>query len=78
MKEWKIPVHYERAGIVVVEADTLDDAIYKAENCELSDIQGDEYVWDSFQIEIEDPEYIRKQYNNGQEDEESEETVARA
>lgn len=78
MKEWKIPVRYEKDGFVIVEANTLDDALYEAENCSLSDIQDEEYVWDSMQIEIEDPEYIRKQYNNGQEDEENEETEARA
>lgn len=78
MKEWKIPVRYEKDGFVIVEANTLDDALYEAENCSPSDIQDEEYVWDSMQIEIVDPEYIRKQYNNGQKDEESEETEARA
>lgn len=78
MKEWKIPVHYERDGFVIVEANTLDDALYEAENCSPSDVQCDEYVWDSMQTDIVDPEYIRDHYNNGQKDEESEETVARA
>ena len=78
MKEWKIPVHYEMNGFVIVKADTLEDAVYEAENCGLSDIQCEEYVWDSMQIDELDPEYIRELYNNGQKDEESEETVARA
>lgn len=77
MKEWKIPVRYEIHGVITVKANTLDDALYKAENCGLSDIAGDEFERGTFQIDVEDPEYIRELYNNGQKDEESEETVAR-
>lgn len=69
LKEWKIPVYWEEAGVVTVKAKTLDDALRIAKDTEnnLPLPQGD-YLEDSWQVSDLPSEEIRKYYNNGQQD----------
>jgi len=70
MKKWRIPVSWEMAGIVEVEADTLEEAIEIAED-ERGEIplpDNGEYVMASWRTEVEDVEACRDLYNDGQKD----------
>ena len=65
MKKWVIPVTWQECGEVVVEAETLEDAMCAAMDADLPD--GD-YVDGSFELSTDDKDEIRELYNDGQED----------
>mgnify|MGYP004538743297 CR=1 FL=1 len=71
MKAWKIPVEWAMAGIIEVKAETLAKAIQIAKDEEeLIPLPDDgEYIDDSWKLNCEDEEVIRKFYNNNQNDE---------
>lgn len=71
MKTWKIPVVWQMAGYVYVEANTLSQAIDIAKD-ESSDIQipdNGSYLDGSWEVDCFDEDYLRNFYNNGQNDE---------
>ena len=67
MKKWIIPVTWQECGEVVVEAETLNEAIAVAKDADLPD---GSYVFGSFELSIDDEDEIREWYNDGQEDDE--------
>ena len=70
MKLWKIPVSYIVAGTVLVEAETLENAIDKVWDDPCLPVVDEEYVDGSWQIDdVEDVDLIRRWYNDGQSDE---------
>lgn len=68
-KKWKIPVTWEMAGVVTVEADTLQEAIDRANNDDDIGLPSGDYVESSFEVSFDEPELIRELYNNNQPDE---------
>lgn len=71
MKTWKIPVAWSMCGIVNIEANTLEDAIELAMgrdgNIPITD--DGTFIDGTWEVDCDDDEYIRKYYNDGQEDE---------
>ena len=70
MKSWSIPVTWEVYGRVVVEANTLEEAMEKARDDEGVIPLPDEndYVDGSWRVTEEDVEIVRTLYNNNQKD----------
>lgn len=65
-KVWQVPVTWQMHGVLAIEADSLEKACDKAYDCGLPD-DGD-YIDASFEVDDEDLEYVRRYYNDGQED----------
>ena len=72
MKTWKIPVSWEVAGVVEIQAPTLDQAIEIAKTDDTIKLPYGEYVCRSFDVTVDDDDLIRNYYNQGQQDENSE------
>ena len=72
MKTWKIPVSWEVVGVVEIQATTLDQAIEIAKTDDTIKLPDGEYVCGSFDVTIDDDDLIRNYYNQGQQDENSE------
>ena len=72
MKTWKIPVVWREMGTVVVEANTLEEAIEIARDDDgIIPIPDDgTFIDGSWEVDCEDEEYLREWYNDNQEDEE--------
>lgn len=70
MKSWNIPVTWEVYGRVVIEANTLEEAMEKARDDEGVIPLPDEndYVDGSWRVTEEDAEIVRTLYNNNQKD----------
>ena len=70
MKKWEIPVTWEVFGKVVVEADTLAEAMHIARDEEeiLPLPDESDYVDGSWRITEEDEDFIRTYYNNNPQD----------
>lgn len=70
MKSWSIPVTWEVYGRVVIEANTLEEAMEKARDDEGVIPLPDEndYVDGSWRVTEEDVEIVRTLYNNNQKD----------
>ena len=70
MKSWSIPVTWEVYGRVVIEANTLEEAMEKARDDEGVIPLPDEndYVDGSWRVTEEDAEIVRTLYNNNQKD----------
>ena len=70
MKKWEIPVTWEVFGKVVVEADTLAEAMHIARDEEeiLPLPDESDYVDGSWRGTEEDEDFIRTYYNNNQQD----------
>lgn len=73
MKMWKIPVTWEMCGIVEIEAKTLQEAMDCAKDDEEEIPLPDDsiYVDGSWKLSYNSSEvdYVRKSFNNGQQDE---------
>ena len=71
MKSWKIPVVWQIRGMVTVEANTLEEAMFIAEDDEgvipLPD-NGD-FLDGSWELDCRDEDFLREFYNGNQEDE---------
>lgn len=67
-KKWRIPVTWEMAGVVTVEADTLQEAIDRANNDDNIGLPSGDYVDSSFEVSFDEPDLIRELYNNNQPD----------
>lgn len=72
MKTWIIPVSWEMCGKVKIQANSLDEAIEITENDSSIGLPEGDYVDASWKVEVEDKDFVRGFYNNGQEDELSE------
>ena len=72
MKTWKIPVSWEVVGVVEIQAPTLDRAIEIAKTDDTITLPYGEYVCGSFDVTVDDDDLIRNYYNQGQQDENSE------
>ena len=72
MRSWKIPVSWEVAGVVEIQAPTLDQAIEIAKTDDTIKLPDGEYVCGSFDVTVDDDDLIRNYYNQGQQDENSE------
>lgn len=72
MKTWIIPVSWEMCGKVKIQANSLDEAIEIAENDNSVGLPEGDYIEASWKVEVEDKDFVRGFYNNGQEDELSE------
>ena len=72
MKTWKIPVAWQEMGTVVVEANTLKEAIEIARDDDgIIPIPDDgTFIDGSWEVDCEDENYLREWYNDNQEDEE--------
>ena len=68
MKQWAIPVSWEVAGVVIIPATTLEEAIHAAKHDDSIGLPSGEYVDGSFDVTVDDDECIRNFYNNGQQD----------
>ena len=70
MKSWNIPVTWEVYGRVVIEANTLEEAMEKARDDEGVIPLPDEndYVDGSWRLTEEDVETVRSLYNNNEKD----------
>ena len=70
MKSWSIPVTWEVYGRVVIEANTLEEAMEKARDDEGVIPLPDEndYVDGSWRVTEEAVEIVRTLYNNNQKD----------
>ena len=70
MKSWSIPVTWEVYGRVVIEANTLEEAMEKARDDEGVIPLPDEndYVDGSWRLTEEDVETVRSLYNNNEKD----------
>ena len=66
-KTWRVSVYWTMRSIMEVEADTLEDAIYKAQT-------DGEYLDGSWDADDDNIECIKDLYNNGQEDEDDKES----
>ena len=75
MRTWKIPVSWEVAGVVEIQAPTLDRAIEIAKTDDTIKLPYGEYVSGSFDVTVDDDDLIRNYYNQGQQDENSENTA---
>ena len=71
MKTWKIPVVWKEMAIVVVEADTLEKAIGIARDDDgvIPIPDNGEFLDGTWEVDCEDEDYLRKFYNDNQEDE---------
>ena len=67
-KEWQIPVSWEMSGVVRIRADTLSEAIDRANNDDSVELPTGNYVDGSFAVSFDDPDEIRLFYNNNQPD----------
>lgn len=67
-KKWQIPVTWEMCGVVSIEADTLEEAIDRANNDDSIPLPLGSYVDSSFEVSFDDPDCIRELYNNNQPD----------
>ena len=70
MKTWNIPVTWEVYGYVVIEANTLEEAIEKARD-DVGVIplpEENNYVDGSWRVTEEDAEVVRELYNDNQKD----------
>ena len=67
-KKWQIPVTWEMCGVVTVEADTLVEAVDRANNDDEIGLPSGQYVDSSFEVSIDDLDCIRTLYNNNQPD----------
>jgi hypothetical protein len=65
-KVWKVPVTWQMCGVLEIEADSLEKACDIAYDSGLPD--DGEYIDASFEVDDEDLEYVRRYYNDGQED----------
>ena len=72
MKTWKIPVSWEVVGVVEIQAPTPDQAIEIAKTDDTIKLPDGEYVCGSFDVTVDDDDLIRNYYNQGQQDENSE------
>ena len=72
MKIWNIPVSWEVAGMVEIQAPTLEKAIEIARADDSIELPCGEYVDCSFDVTVDDDELIRECYNMGQLDENGE------
>ena len=72
MKTWKIPVVQQEMGTVVVEANTLEEAIEIARDDDrIIPIPDDgTFIDGSWEVECEDVDYLREWYNDNQEEKE--------
>lgn len=70
MKRWKIPVSWEMFGIVEIEANTLEEALEMAWDDFVDIPDNGNYIDASWRVDDENPEYVRKWFNDDQEDEE--------
>ena len=68
MKQWAIPVSWEVAGVVIISAKTLEEAIHAAKHDDSIGLPSGEYVDGSFDVTVDDDDCIRNFYNNGQQD----------
>ena len=73
MKTWKIPVVWQEMGIVVVEANTLEEAIEiaRADDGVIPIPDDGSFLEGSWEVDCEDEDFLRKFYNNNQKDEEN-------
>ena len=76
MKQWAIPVSWEVAGVVIIPANTLEEAIHAAKHDDSIGLPSGEYVDGSFDVTIDDDDCIRNFYNPGQQDDIPEEGVS--
>lgn len=76
MKKWQIPVSWEMCGTVVIEANTIEDALEMAWSDSVNIPMNGDYINGSWKVEDENPEYVRKYYNDDQEDEEEDDGTA--
>ena len=63
MKQWAIPVSWEVAGVVIISANTLEEAIHAAKHDDSIGLPSGEYVDGSFDVTIDDDDCIRNFYN---------------
>ena len=68
MKQWAIPVSWEVAGVVIIPANTLEEAIHAAMHDDSIGLPSGEYVDGSFDVTVDDDDCIRNFYNHGQQD----------
>ena len=68
MKQWAIPVSWEVAGVVIISANTLEEAIHAAKHDDSIGLPSGEYFDGSFDVTVDDDDCIRNFYNNGQQD----------
>ena len=75
MATWKIPVVWQMAGTVEIEAKTLEEAMMIAEDDEgVIPIPDDgDFVDGSWELDCTCQKCVRELYNNNQKDEEEEE-----
>ena len=71
MKTWKIPVVWQEMGVVKVEANTLAEAIEIARDDDgvIPIPDNGEFLDGTWEVDCEDEDYLRKFYNDNQEDE---------
>lgn len=70
MKKWKVPVTWEMAGFVEIEAPTLEKAIETVKSDPHIELPEGEYVDSSFTVGMDgDVDIIRECYNDHQKDE---------
>ena len=67
-KKWQIPVTWEMCGVVTIEADTLEEAIDRANNDDSIKLPAGSYVDSSFEVSFDDIDCIRELYNNKEPD----------
>ena len=72
MRTWKIPVSWEVVGMVEIQAPTLEKAIEIARTDDSIELPYGDYVDGSFDVTVDDDDLIRNYYNQGQQDENSE------
>ena len=72
MKSWRIPVIWQEAGTIWVEADTLAEAIKIARDDDgvIPIPDNGDFVDGSWEVDCDDEEFVRAYYNFGQKDEE--------
>lgn len=68
-KKWQIPVTWEMCGVVTIEADTLEEAIDRANHDDNIELPAGSYVDSSFEVSFDDIDCIRELYNNKESDE---------
>ena len=54
MKQWAIPVSWEVAGVVIIPANTLEEAIHAAKHDDSIGLPSGEYVDGSFDVTVDD------------------------
>ena len=69
MKLWAIPVSWEVAGVAMIPANTLDEAISAVRHDDSIELPSGYYVDGSFDVTVDDDDLIRNFYNHGQQDE---------